>query len=541
MLNQHRSAGWTSTGVPRATSKAIRSIPDIVPPENRTLGWSVLEWTTDYLLQPDGPNAGEPWEYTDEQVRIILRWYQIDGQGKFPYRRGVLRRMKGWGKDPFLASISAVELCGPCRFDGFDAEGFPVAVQHPAPWIQIAAASLDQTRNTMRVFPGLFSNAAIDEYQIDPGKTIIYARGKGQIESVTSAPRTLEGGRASLVIMNETQHWVLANEGPAMADAIRRNLGKSRDGSARSMEITNAHLPGEASVAESTYEAWRNANGKVPGLYYDSLEAPPVDDLTDTAAVRKALTVARGDSSWLSVDRLADEIADPVTPEWLSRRYYLNQVVAAGTERWIPAAAWEECADPTHEIPSRANVVLGFDGSFDGDCTAIVACEVGEKPHIQVVECWENPGDPDWRVPVEDVEDKIRESAKKWRVREVTADPYRWQRSLQILANERLPITEFPQRPQRMIPATTRFHEAVINGAMTHDGDLDLARHVENARLKVSSQGGYLTKDSKMSPRKIDLAVAAVMAFERASSHKKKTRRMVSLADALANESLVTS
>ena len=77
--------------------QAVRSCPDDVPPENRTLGWQVLAWTADYLQQPDGPMAGRPWEFTTEQAKIVLRWYAIDDQGKFVFRRGVLRRMKGWG------------------------------------------------------------------------------------------------------------------------------------------------------------------------------------------------------------------------------------------------------------------------------------------------------------------------------------------------------------------------------------------------------------------------------------------------------------
>jgi hypothetical protein len=99
--------------------EAIRSIPDVVPPENRTLGWAILEWTANWLLQPDGPEAEQAWTYTDEQARIILRFYEIDHNGRFVYRRGVLRRMKGHGKDPFLASLAAAELCGPCRFGGW--------------------------------------------------------------------------------------------------------------------------------------------------------------------------------------------------------------------------------------------------------------------------------------------------------------------------------------------------------------------------------------------------------------------------------------
>jgi hypothetical protein len=486
----------------------------------------VLEWTATYLQQPDGLTAGQPWMFTDEQARIVLRWYAIDGKGRFGFRRGVLRRMKGWGKDPFLAALAAVELCGPCRFDGFDAAGMPVAVPHPAPWVQVAAVSQDQTRNTMTLFPGLFSADALAEYKIDLGKTIIYA-GKGQIEAVTSSPRALEGKRTTLTILNEPHLWIASNDGIAMAEAIRRNLAKSNDGAARSMEITNAHLPGEESVAEATFEAWRHAGGNLPGLYYDSLEAPPVEDLADRTVLEDALLAARGDSVWLNVERLMDEIADPVTPEWLSRRYYLNQVVRADVERWMPPAEWAQCARPG-AVPDGARVVIGFDGSFSGDSTAIVVAQIDAKPHVDVVRCWENvTSDPDWRVPIGDVEDELRGACRRWRVREIVADPHLWSRSLEILSKERLPVVEFPQSPSRMIPATARFRQAIVNGTASHSGNADLTRHVENAVVKVSSRGEQIAKDWKSSPRKIDLAVAAVMAFERASFYGQRARARV--------------
>lgn len=430
-----------------------------------------------------------------------------------------------------MASVAAVELCGPCRFGGWDGET-PLVVQHPAPWVQIAAVSQDQTRNTMTLFPGLFTKDAVREYRIDLGKTIIYARGVGRVEAVTSSPQALEGGRPSLAVLNESQEWLANNEGLAMAKTIRRNLAKSNDGSARSMEICNAHLPGEDSVAEETYEAWRQADGNIPGLVYDSLEAPPVPDLHDLDAVRAGLLAARGDSEWLNVERLLDEIADPVTPEYMSRRYYLNQVVAVEGERWMPMDLWDERQRPGYTIPDHAECVLGFDGSFNGDSTAIVAVQLGETPHIEVVKCWEaTVTDPDWRVPIEDVEEKIRETCRRLSVREIAADAYRWARSLEILAGERLPVVEFPQRPARMIPATTRLYEAVCNAGVTHDGNPDLRRHVSNAVLKVSSQGGHLTKDAKTSPRKIDLAVTAVMAFERAASYAQAEAQVIDLND----------
>jgi phage terminase large subunit-like protein len=39
---------------------------------------------------------------------------------------------------------------------------------------------------------------------------------------------------------------------------------------------------------------------------------------------------------------------------------------------------------------------------------------------------------------------------------------------------------------------------------------------MDNCTLKVDARGARLAKDAKNSPRKIDLAVASVMAFDRA-------------------------
>jgi len=512
----------------------VRSIPDTTPAEDRTLGWQVLAWTRAYLLQPDGPNAGEPWVFTPEQARVVLRWYEIDEAGRFVHRRGVIRRMKGAGKDPTLAALACVELCGPCRFDGWDARGLPVAVEHPAPWVQVAAVAQDQTATTMRLFPGMFSAAALDEFKIDLGKTIIYARGVGQIEAVTSSPRALEGKRTTLVILNETQNWLSSNDGLAMAEAIRRNLAKSNDGSARGVELCNAHLPGEGSVAELTFEAWRRANGSVSGLYYDSLEAPPIADLGDLDALRAALLAARGDSTWLDVDRLLGEVADPTTPEWVSRRFYLNQIVAVEGERWMNMEAWDAAARPGESIPDRADVALGFDGSRTGDATALVVVSIvpsGEVPHLDVVALQENVTGAagGWEVDMEQLMADVRAACRRWRVREITADLTFWQLPLRILEGEGLPVVEMPQSLPRMAPAQAGFRQAIGHGRLTHSGDPDLRRHVANAVLVPSSRGDKLAKDSKSSPRRIDLAVAATMAHSRATQLTPQRPRIIDL------------
>lgn len=205
------------------------------------------------------------------------------------------------------------------------------------------------------------------------------------------------------------------------------------------------------------------------------------------------------------------------TPEPEFRAKRCNQWVVSA-KAWLPVGAWEGC-QANQTIPDGTEVCLGFDGSFNNDSTALVVVSCGERPHIDVVECWEKPptAAQDWTVPVVTVEEAIRVACRRWQVREIVCDPARWARTYQILEDEGLPVVDYPQSPSRMTPATQRFYEAVMNKGLTHSGDPRLARHIGNAVLKIDPRGQRITKETRASGRKIDLAVASVMAFDRAS------------------------
>lgn len=507
----------------------VRIGPAGFPPENRTLGWAILGWQVEYLKQPDGPNAGEPWKLTTEQLRFLLWWYALDESGRFVYRRGVFRRMKGHGKDPLAASLALSEFCGPCRFDGWDADGLPVAAPHPAPWVQVAATNQDQTRNTMTLLPGMLSDEAIDEYGVDLGKTIVYSRGGGRIEAVTSSPRAIEGGRPTYVVANETHHWIDSNEGKAMWKAIARNLAKSRDGSARALAITNAHEPGEGSVAEDDWDAYQaieSGRSRATGFLYDSLQAPDDVDLSDREQLREALMVARGDSTWLDVDRLLEEINDPTTSPSVARRFYLNQITAA-EDAWIAPWQWAGCADATKTIGDGETVTLGFDGSVREDATALVACRV-EDGHLELLGCWERPNGPagrDWQVDRVAVDQAVATAMDRYRVVGFYADPPHWQDYLDrwsqqygprmlLKASATRPLEWWTNRVRSMVTALERFYEAVVSRDLTHDGDSTLTRHVLNAKRRLGPSGVTISKEHPQSPRKIDAVMAAVLAYE---------------------------
>ncbi len=252
-----------------------------------------------------------------------------------------------------------------------------------------------------------------------------------------------------------------------------------------------------------------------PAFYLREYAAPPgcgLDDEDAWAVANPAL------HDFLHVDALRANLK--TLRESSFRRYRLNQWVQDDAA-WLPAAAWNACKDE-RPIPGGAEVVLGFDGSYNGDNTVIVAVQRGGVPHVDLVQAWQRPDTTaDWSVPILQVEDAIRAACKRWRVRSIVADPFRWARSLELLAAEGLPVEVFPQTAARMSPATTRFYEAVMNATLTHSGDSTLARHMYNAVVKEDARGVRLakpTRSSKDYSRPIDAAVAAVMAYSVAAT-----------------------
>lgn len=204
-------------------------------------------------------------------------------------------------------------------------------------------------------------------------------------------------------------------------------------------------------------------------------------------------------------------------PENEFRTKRMNQWVSAA-QAWLPQGAWEDCRDPDRDFtPGRYGVVLGFDGSKNGDTTALVAVTVEPEPVVTVLGLWEKPpADDNWTVPRGEVKDRIRQACRDYDVREIAADEWIWSDALEELADEGLPVVSFPQIITSMGPATQRFYEMVMTRKIHHDGHKGLARHLDNAQLKTDNRGSRIMKDAKNSPRKIDAAVAAVMAVDRA-------------------------
>lgn len=444
-----------------------------------SLGWHVIGWAERNLLNDEG----EPWRFTEEQKRFVLWWYAVREDGRWLYRKGTLQRIKGWGKDPVSAVLCAVEFVGPCRVMR-DGDGDPVYAspaqaaalgvpeghravigrRHPRAWVQLAAVSRDQTKNSMSYFAGLFSKECIAEHGIDLGKQVIYAHaGQCRLESVGTSPATMEGNRPTFVSQNETHHWRANNDGIEMASVIRRNLAKANDGSARSLSITNAYKPSEISVGRSEREAWEKQRDGLSintGLFYDSLEASPGayitlprdDDgeLPSEEQVREyigaVIAAVRGDASWINVENIVNEILDPSSIVSNSRRFYYNQIVAAEDD-WLDARAVDAAIDPLAQqlrgelqpntedsitrltwqlVRSDEPIVMFFDGSKSDDSTGLVGCRISDGFTFVIGE-WHAPpkarGMESWTAPRGAVSARVREAFKRFNIVAFFGDP----------------------------------------------------------------------------------------------------------------------
>lgn len=504
-----------------------------------TLGWGVINWLYVYVRTPGGPHAGEPFLPTLEQARFILWWYAVDENGRFVYRQGILRRLKGWGKDPLVGALALVELCGPVEFSHFE-NGQAVGKPRFDPWIQIAAVSQDQTRNTFTLFSTLVSEKLKDEFGLELHKTIIYDKRGKMIEGVTSSPMALEGKRPTFIVQNETQWWVESNDGIAMADVIDGNVTKAAYGSCRSLSICNAHVPGQDSVGERAWEAYNKVvagEAVDTGILYDSLEAPPDTPVSDIPfpdedpegfergieKLKDGLLIARGDAVWLDLDTIVASILDIRNPVSESRRKFLNQVNAA-EDSWISPKEWDACvADVRLEPGDR--ITLGFDGSKSSDHTALSACRI-EDGAIFLLNSWNPEKWPDGCVPREQVDIAVRAAFEKYKVVGFRADVHEFEsyvdewgkdfkRKVKVKASPGNPVA-FDMRGQkkRFALDCERFLDAVLEGELSHNGDPRLRWYILNAhRYPTVYDAVTIRKKSKDSSRKIDGAVTSVLAF----------------------------
>jgi hypothetical protein len=511
---------WEADGLPvgRPADQGVKSA-----------GVDVLAWAATTLVQPDGDNAGDLWQWRESQARFVDWWYSMDEAGNYLWRRALVVLPKGVGKTPCAAALACTELAGPVQFAGWRKDGLPDMRPHPSPSVKLSALSADQAEDvTMSLAVSMLSNpeAARVIPGLDPGLTRIRSR-RGTLTSATARAPSKEGLRPTAVILDETSFWSQSNGGHHLAETLRRGLAKT---GGRSLELTNMWVNGSDSVAERT-SAYADAvrAGKHAGdgvLVWQPIGV--CADLGDPVQLRAGLEELYSDAPWIRVDRLMAEILDGGTHPADARRFYLNQP-GSSDDAWIRADQWHGCLDRTKPLAEQDTITLGFDGSRgrargNADATALVGVRVKDG-HVELLGCWQaREGEDDWQAPEALIDAAVRDAFAKFRVVGFYADPSGWQsqlgtweqiysRRLKVRASNNHPTHYWANRTSIMVKALAAFEEAVNNGDLSHDGSYRLTEHVLNARRTVSRGGVQIAKEYPDSPRKIDCAVAATLAW----------------------------
>lgn len=503
------------------------SLPAGIP--ERTLGWGVLNWCSRWLAQPDGEDKGERWVFSDEQAMFLLWFYAVDEYGYFLYRRAVLERPKGWGKSPLLAAICCCELLGPVKFSHFDETGQAMGRSYPSAFVQIAAISEDQTDNTMSLVGEMLTDGgAASHYNLDIGLSRVLAPGKRKLSRVTASPRSREGNRPTFVVMDETHLWLPVENGPELANVLRRNLAKTRG---RSIETTNAPVPGQGSVAEMSHDYYEEI---LAGTSFDSMllfdsREVVVEDIYIEEMAKPALQQVYGDAAdpetgWIDLDRIWAEINDPATKEYDARRYYFNQRVQEEAQ-WIKDHQWLKATRET-SLKKKDLFTLGFSGVTRNGAAAIVACRLRDG-FLQLVGLWEKPGNLAqnvvWELPVRTVDARMRKWLNKPSFRYLCANPWTMQ---DVVGRWSVDFTDDGDKTQveefwmnqhlKQAKAVDQFEQALLAGRIIHDGDFNLTRHIRNTFVEEVTHGYILRKDRDHSSKYIAAAQASVLAFEAA-------------------------
>lgn len=467
--------------------------------EHHDDGAANLEWFADrYLLVPRGYGAGSPMKIRPWQRAMASTLY--DGR---PLAVWVLPR--GNGKSGIAAAIALHHLFMPGRI------GRRIAVV--AQDERSARRLLHSAARMVELHPELAARARIYRDRITvPGTD-------GELVALPAEAHRVEGADLDLAILDEVGFMPRDT-----FDAALFSVGKVEGG-----RVLAIGTPSPAKFRESSPLWDLVTRGRAApddeGLALVEYGADPSADI-HSPETWAAANPAYGD--WLTEKSIRAQ-SPPTTRELEFRRARLGQWTESSSEPAFHLEAWRKCGRPGVKIPAGARVVLALDGSMNSDSTGIIVGSVASKPHFEVGGLWEpSKESADYEVSHLEVEDQVLALAARFNVVEVIADPFRWQRTLQVLEEAGLPVAAFPHTARRLTPATVDLRAAVAAGLVTHGDEEDLNRHVLRASVEETARGIKLVKPSKH--EKIDLAACLIMAHSRCvwlASKKQKRKRKV--------------
>lgn len=507
-----------------------------------TLGPQVVDWMHQSLCFGPGDLLGQPLQLDLEQQAFIWRFYELfpkghprEGRRRFP--RCTLSLAKGLRKTELAAFVAAAEVHpdAPVRFAGWRGKGLAQGRGVTDPHVILVAYTEEQSDElAYGALRAILEKSAIGD-QFDIGlERIIRKSGDGKVVSLSGSPNARDGARTTFLLCDETHWWTLPRLKKAH-QTMMNNLPKRTIADAWSLETTTAPEPGAGSVAESTMEYARSvAEGRAEDatLFFFHREASESHDLKTKEGARAAVIEASGPAaSWRNIDAVVALWSDPTTDRAYWERVWCNRLVK-GASQAFDVVRWEALKRPDNPVKRGDLIVLGFDGSQFHDSTAIVATHV-ETGYQWLAGLWECPlgQEEPWQVPAGEVDALVRFLFAEYTVWRMYCDPPYWQSWIAAWSGDldkgrqdkdKRVAEWWTNRRKPMSIALENYQTGITDGALSHDGDARLKRHLGNSRKMElpgmkDEQGKPLwliQKERADSPHKIDAAMASVLSWE---------------------------
>lgn len=291
------------------------------------------------------------------------------------------------------------------------------------------------------------------------------------------------------------------------------------DGRMEAVSPETGRTPEGWSLQDPNCEPACSADGWViPEEMMSNMYQPSADPAKSTRYYLNSR--ASAEDAWLTEDQL------------VSHSVMSDLVNSAIAENRLPGL-WKDIISTTDEI------TLGFDGSVSNDSTALVGCRVrdGLLFVIKLDEAPDTAQRADWRVDRDAFDDQVRSMFENYNVIGCFADPAffesnirDWERDygkeMKVFAqgkNSELIMRWYTNlRHNDMYKALEAIHTNASyelsdvdndSGAIRFLADPRLLNHIRHAHKRARNYGYLIFKETPKSPKKIDAAMAAILAY----------------------------
>ena len=480
------------------------------------------------LSHTKGTWAGKRFELIDWQEQVIRDVFgTLKPNGYRQFNTAYIEIPKKMGKSELAAAVALLLCCG----DGEErAEVYGCASDR-----QQASIVFEVAADMVRMCPALSKRVKI----LSATKRIIYTPTNSFYQVLSAEAYSKHGFNISGVVFDELH----TQPNRKLFDVMTKGSGDARTQPLYFL-ITTAGTDTHSICYETHQKAKDILEGRKidPTFYPVIYGADESDDWTDPKVWKKA-----NPSLGITVDiekvRAACESAKQNPAEENSfRQLRLNQWVKQAV-RWMPMDKWDKCAFAVNEEDLEGRVCYGgLDLSSTSDITAFVLVfppRTEDERYVVLPYFWMPEENVELRVRRDHVpydiwerQDKllttegnvvhyayiekfIERLGERFNIREIAFDRWGAVQMVQNLEELGFTVVPFGQGFKDMSPPTKELMKLVLEERIAHGGHPVLRWMMDNIFVRTDPAGN-IKPDKERSTEKIDGAVAAIMALDRA-------------------------